>query len=391
MSSISMNSNLTDIASQRSISRRRFLWDVARTTAATSLFSLNAFGQDGYRPTRASKVVVVTFGGGARDEETFAVEGQRYIPRMLGELIPQASFFTQVINRGILGHYVANATLATGCYESFDNFSPVPPPHPTLFEYYRRDRDRKADDVWVIAPSNGFDRIGASTHPGYGSSLGASMVLPKQLLGGLSGRSSEPFDHLLRDSYEDTSKVAVPGEQTLSILSLANRLKLPVDQFLSYASSVTSPDELSLYIAQHLMEQLAPSLLWITLHDIDVAHAGSYSLYTDAISRTDRICAELWKAVQSNPEYKGKTDMFILPDFGRDGDFEPGGNGFQHHRTGDPLSRTTWMLALGVGIRENVTVDRTIESIDLVPTLATILGCNAQFAVGSPVPEVLQL
>jgi hypothetical protein len=29
------------------------------------------------------KTVVVTFGGGARDEETFAPEGQENIPRML--------------------------------------------------------------------------------------------------------------------------------------------------------------------------------------------------------------------------------------------------------------------------------------------------------------------
>ncbi len=81
--------------------------------------------------------------------------------------------------------------------------------------------------------------------------------------------------------------------------------------------------------------------------------------------------------------------MFILPDFGRDSDFEPGGNGFQHHRTGDALSRTTWMLALGPGMRENVSVDRMVESIDLVPTLATILGCNAPFAKGTPLVEVL--
>jgi hypothetical protein len=73
------------------------------------------------------------------------------------------------------------------------------------------------------------------------------------------------------------------------------------------------------------MDRFAPKLLSITLHDIDVAHAGAYSLYTDAIMRTDRICAELWKAIQIKPEYAGKTDMLILPDFGRDSDFEPGG------------------------------------------------------------------
>jgi hypothetical protein len=98
---------------------------------------------------------------------------------------------------------------------------------------------------------------------------------------------------------------------------------------------------------------------------------------------------ELWTAIQSNPEYKGKTSMFILPDFGRDADTDAGGNGFQHHRTGDPLSRTTWMMAMGPGIRENVTVDRMIEPIDLVPTLGAILKCNARFATGRPLPEVL--
>ena len=41
------------------------------------------------------KVVVVTFGGGARDQETFAPEGQENIPHMLHEMIPQSTFFTQ--------------------------------------------------------------------------------------------------------------------------------------------------------------------------------------------------------------------------------------------------------------------------------------------------------
>jgi hypothetical protein len=38
----------------------------------------------------------------------------RNIPHLMKELIPQATFFTQVGNRGILGHYVATASLATG-------------------------------------------------------------------------------------------------------------------------------------------------------------------------------------------------------------------------------------------------------------------------------------
>jgi hypothetical protein len=137
------------------------------------------------------------------------------------------------------------------------------------------------------------------------------------------------------------------------------------------------------------MHHLAPSLLWITLHDIDVAHAGAYSLYVEGIQRTDRLCAELWSFLQSEPEYAGNTTLLILPDFGRDSDLDAGGNGFQHHRTGDALSRTTWLLAMGAGVREGVVFDRRIDSTDLAPTLGAMLGFDASLAQGKPIPELV--
>jgi arylsulfatase A-like enzyme len=137
------------------------------------------------------------------------------------------------------------------------------------------------------------------------------------------------------------------------------------------------------------MRQVAPGLLWITLHDIDIAHAGAYSLYVDGIRRTDRLCADIWKTIQSEPEYAGKTTMFVLPDFGRDSDEEAGGNGFQHHRTGDALSRTTWMMALGPGIRQGVVHERVTQSTDLVPTIGAMMGFSAALSQGKPIGELL--
>jgi arylsulfatase A-like enzyme len=129
--------------------------------------------------------------------------------------------------------------------------------------------------------------------------------------------------------------------------------------------------------------------LWITLHDIDIAHAGAYSLYVDGIRRTDRLCADIWKTIENEPEYAGKTTLFILPDFGRDSDEESGGNGFQHHRTGDALSRTTWMMALGPGIRQGVVYDRPMQSTDLVPTIGAMMGFSPSLSQGTPVQELL--
>jgi RNA polymerase sigma factor (sigma-70 family) len=49
--------------------------------------------------------------------------------------------------------------------------------------------------------------------------------------------------------------------------------------------------------------------------DMDVAHTGANSLYIEGIRRTDRLCAEIWQMIESNPEYKARTTMLILPDF----------------------------------------------------------------------------
>jgi len=377
-----------ELARQLAWSRREFIRTAAGVALGSSLLPSSLLGRTGV-PVSKRKVVVITFGGGARDQETFAPEGQENIPHLMRELIPQSAFFTQVVNRGILGHYVATASLATGVYETINNFASLPPEHPTVFEYFRKDLKRPASDAWVVAPSNGFNRIGESSHRAYGSGLGAKVILPKHLLTAAASGVGTDYAHLLRDSYETPFYTPELGGGEFELQQLGNMLKLSVDDFKAHALTLSSPDELSVYIVRRLMRQVAPSLLWITMHDIDIAHAGAFSLYIDGIRRTDRLCADIWKTIQSEPEYAGKTTLFILPDFGRDSDDDSGGNGFQHHRTGDALSRTTWMMALGAGVREGVVFDRQMESTDLVPTLGSILGFSASLAQGKPIPELL--
>jgi hypothetical protein len=231
--------------------------------------------------------------------------------------------------------------------------------------------------------------MGASDAKGYGPEWGAGVILPKQLLTAAKPRSStDDLIHLLRDTYEEPYFAPELSHDEQHLRQLEEVLKLSVGDFTKHALTLGSADELSVYVARKLMEQVAPSLLWITLHDIDVAHSGTYSLYIDGIQRTDRLCLEIWEAIQSNPEYRGNTTMFILPDFGRDSDMNSGGNGFQHHRTGDALSRTTWMMALGNGVHEGGFIQRPVESLDLVPTVSRILGFNVPMARGKVLTEV---
>ena len=389
---MSLTSNIPrtpwETARALSRSRREFLRGAASLALGSALMSASPFVcAESARKKR--KVIVITFGGGARDQETFAPEGQENIPNMLRELAPQSSFFTHVSNHGILGHYVATASLATGVYETLNNFSAVAPEHPTVFEYFRKDLRRPSSDAWVVAPSNGFNRIGESECRNYGLGQGARVILPKHLLSAATSGGTADLEHLLRDNYETPLYTPQIGGSEVELEQMENILRLSVEDFMNHAKIVSSPDELSVYIARRLMQQEAPSLLWITMHDIDVAHSGAYSLYIEGIRRTDRLCLELWKTVQSEPEYAGNTTMFILPDFGRDSDYDAGGNGFQHHRTGDPASRTTWMMALGAGVRQGVVYDDPVQSIDLVPSLGAIMGFSTEQSTGKPIRELL--
>jgi hypothetical protein len=373
---------------QIALNRRDFI-SLASKGAAAAILSGAGIARAASSPARR-KVVIVTFGGGARDEETFAPEGQRNIPCLMTSLLPRSTFFAQVVNHGILGHYVATTSLATGVYETFNNFTGDAPANPTLFEYFRKGLRRPAEDAWVISPSRGFAHMGGSVAKGYGPSYAAGVILPKQLLGAASGaNASDDILHLLRDNYEEPFVAPQLSRDERHLQQIEELLKLSVSDFRHHAMSLSSADELSVFVARRVMEQLSPTLIWITLHDIDVAHSGAYSLYIDGIQRTDRLCLDIWQTIESLPEYRSNTTMFILPDFGRDSDTNPGGNGFQHHRTGDALSRTTWMMALGPGIREGAFVQRPVDSLDLVPTVGRKLGFDTSLAKGSAIAEVL--
>lgn len=379
-------------SAEHSWTRRRFLEGALGSAAVAGLARPRRLFASTAQPGR--KLIVVTFGGGARDDETFSLLGQANIPRLISTLAPQATFFPQVVNRGILGHYVATASIATGTYQTFDNFVAQRPAAPTLFEYYRKGLRRQASDAWVIAPSNGFDRLGASSHRAFGPDYGAEVILPKRLLALAAGRQGSRLDDytsLLQDTYETPlytgAGASTDAQDAAELERMSGLLRISMAEFTAHARALGSADELSLFIARQAMRQVAPSLMFLTLHDMDIAHSGAYSLYIDAIQRADRLVAELWQEIETNPEYAGRTTLLLLPDFGRDADGEA--CGFQHHRTGSAMARTTWMLAMGCGARPGQIVHRPLESVDVVPTVGAMFGFATPFATGRPVEELL--
>lgn len=347
------------------------------------------------------KLVIVTFGGGVRYAETFSPEGVKNIPR-LRDLQPDGMFFKHCLNSGVLSHYNSTSSIVTGNWQRVDDFGFQRAQSPTLFEYYRKERNAPPTDVWAICTNKSFASMGAGRTRGFGEDFGANVVLPKQLLleavenvikgdleSGVANRENvhRQLESILNAGYEGIGWTIFNSGRELDA-QVKEALTRSLVAYVYGPESPTSGDELTYFITQEIMREFAPRVTLVNFWDMDVAHWGSYSLYLQAITKTDRLCGMLWDEIQQNPSYKDKTTLLILPELGRDGDINTA-NGFLNHRSGDPSCRDVWMLALGAGISKGV-IERPIAHVDVAATAAEILGFRAAEEIaGTPIRELL--
>src|SRR5439155_275626 len=304
---------------------------------------------------------------------------------------------------GLTGHFNATGALVTGCLQNVDAYGNEAPTTPTVFECFRKERRLPPEQAWVIASNKSFGLLGGSKLRDWGDPCAANVILPKQFLveavksavstdagPGVEDRQAlaARMVSALDEGYEGFGwrvheSGRVLGERIRT--SLARSL-------LAYVNGPLVPssgDELTFFMAEEIMSRLAPSLVLVNFWDIDVAHFGAYSLYLEAIRRTDRLVHGLWEHAQSLPPYRGRTTLIVVPEMGRDGD--PSGNGFQNHRSGDESCRRVWLLAVGAGVPRGLVSARAIRTTDVAPTLARVLGFQMPEGDGRPQDETQSL
>jgi len=382
------------------IPRRHFL-QVAAAFIAEHFLPRRIFARtakDYARPDH--RVMIVTFGGGARFQDTFAPEGWANIPHLASELLPQGLFYPVARNEGLTGHFNSTSALLTGRWQNVDSFGSEPPGSPTAFEYFRRERHLPPEETWVVATNKSFSLIGGSKLHAFGDPYAGNVILPKQLLldavqaavsaekgPGVEDRQNLAHQMLsaLDEGYENYGWQVYESGRKLSRELRASLSRSLLDYF-NDPSVPSSGDELTFFMTKEIMNRFAPSLLLVNFWDMDIAHYGAYSLYLQAIRRTDRLVFELWQHIQSLAEYRDRTTLLVIPEVGRDGDIH--GNGFANHRSGDESCRRVWLLACGFGVPRGVASERPIRHVDVAPTAAAILGFKMPDCDGKPLVEL---
>ncbi len=154
----------------------------------------------------------------------------------------------------------------------------------------------------------------------------------------------------------------------------------------------TRYDWLTFLTAREYIGQHHPKIVLLGLGETDeFAHSGRYDLYLQQAANIDKMIAELWYDVQTDPFYKDNTTFIITTDHGR------GKNASTWYRHGifTKGSGETWMALLGPGILplgEMKTEGQTYQK-QLAATIALLLGENFDppHPVGRPLalPAVL--
>ena len=134
-----------------------------------------------------------------------------------------------------------------------------------------------------------------------------------------------------------------------------------------------------MFFAEEVIKEFQPELLVVNMQNVDTAHDNT-TAYLNNLKRADYALNHLWQTIQNTPGMEN-TVLIALPDHGRNAE----GNGIvdQYGReatdhTGDDMSREIFCMMLGhqtdVGVLSNNVVNTSGESIDVVPTIANILG-----------------
>lgn len=377
----------------------------------------------------ANHVVFCLFAGGIRNIESVMQEKGNLMPGILGgnfsaapaiapgvdglPVIPGASLRSQGTlfrefryGQGPTGHFNGHSTAITGTYTLQDLSIKEAPKFPTVFEYYRKHSDPgpAASNAWWISNTLGpYPSLNYSTYPGYGAAYGANYLQPTTLISqdGLNALANPKvyssaeqqkiasLRNFFNESFRKESSDAAQGVRNVE--SDAALIQAFIQTSLMEASSgayndpwgvgasMMNNDMFNVFMAEKVIQQFKPELLVVNMQGVDICHTN-YTEYCNQMVKADYAVKHLWQTIQSTPGMANDTILVIAPEHGRN--LEPntimdiyGQPAIDH--TSDATSREIFCLVVGPPdkVVQNQTITQvTGESIDIVPTIAHVLG-----------------
>jgi hypothetical protein len=162
-------------------------------------------------------------------------------------------------------------------------------------------------------------------------------------------------------------------------------------------ANAISGDMYNVFFAEEVIKEFKPELLVVNMQDVDVCHFD-FTRYADYLRRADYAAAHLWHTIQNTPGMANDTVMIVVPEHGRNAQPNTVVDAYGRYAIdhtaidsagGDQMSREIFCLVVGPNgiVRQDLTINQVRgESIDLVPTIATILGFDGDIPASVSLP-----
>jgi len=329
-----------------------------------------------------------------------------YTPLFSTPIADQGTLFPEVrYKNGPTGHYNAHSAIMTGSYieKGAVNLN-VNPYNPTVFEYYRKHTDpaKNAINAWWISEGLGkYPSLNFSSHASYGANYGANYICPTKTFDEVGYEHLYNFDtfhpnvkkikDFLNNNFERTA-ADLPGVQNTEENrdKIKNFLKTTLDKAVNSPQDIDFPpvtdgyysgDVLTIGYACEVLKEFKPELTVINMFDVDICH-NDFSNYIQNLHRADFAIGHLWNTIQGISGMED-TILIIMPEHGRNTVTNTiyDKNGLKaYDHTDEDSSREVFTAIVGPDsvVKKGQVIGSESspvgESIDIVPTIATILG-----------------
>lgn len=390
---------------------------------------------------KVNHVVLCMLAGGVKNSESVHQQQSNLMETMLhnvsGGFVPQAgidaslpsnpiSTGTRLQDHGTLykefrmaqgptGHYNGHITALTGKYTNSSLNLKSNPDYPTIFEYYRKHNDSigamSALNAWWISDSLGpYPALNYSKYPGYGAMYGANYMQPSSLIsiagynaiGNPKNFSSaeNTFASKVRGFCDDNFSNQFAGEQVGVVNESSDKEQLA--EFINdmYQEALAGNPELTawglgnnvnndvinVYYTEQVIKRFQPELTVCNMQAVDVCHTD-FTGYCNNLRVADWAVSHLWDTIQNTPGMADDTVLIVVPEHGRN--LEPntvvdmyGRPAYDH--TSDDSSREIFCMIAGPSnvVKTQTYSDEQGESVDVVPTIAYLLGFHDQIPNG---------
>ena len=395
---------------------------------------------------KVNHVVLVLFAGGLRNIETVKQNQSNLMSTMLKDITPfspQAGINDILpasplgsmrlqqygtlmkefrFKEGPTGHYNGHMTALTGRYSEADINLRTNPEYPTIFEYYRKHNDDASvsspmNSWWISNTLGPYPALNYSSYAGYGAAYGANYIQPSSIIS-IEGYNAmgtpKNFTTQEKDlvnkirSFCDANFANQYAAESVGVVnSVAEKAQL--DAFLAelfqdalggsgynswgFGAGVTN-DLVNLYYAEKVIQKFKPELTVLNMQDVDICHTD-FTKHCNYLRKSDWGVSHLWNTIQNTPGMANDTVMIVVPEHGRNFNsntvIDAYGRAAYDHNS-DATSREIFCLICGpsnVVQQDKVISTEYGESIDVLPTIAELLGFRSRIPNGLLSGQVL--